>query len=337
MIPNGPLEGQRNFTWIRPQKRRPTEYENVTVGLQSDPERWLHVGWPLLFDDGRAPFTPNSTALRCTRWEDFRDPSQLWQRPYVARANREEQTLEAMIGEALRDGLAGAMNPVWRDVVIGKYYAAWPFVEYGECLALCYAVREALAETITFATAFEASDKTRHGQDIVHLLFELQEAFPGFSDAAARPAWLGEQTLQPLREMVERIVALRDWAEILVAINLVLEPLVGELFKTEFLARNAARHGDPVTPMILAGARRDSRRHLETTQELVRLALADPEHGAENKKILKQWMHTWQPRSETAALALRPIFDVSGIHAEPFEPCIERVRLHQKQIIQLDV
>ena len=26
------------------------------------------------------------------------------------------------------------MNPFWRDVVIGKYYAAWPFVEYGECL-----------------------------------------------------------------------------------------------------------------------------------------------------------------------------------------------------------
>ena len=64
---------------------------------------------------------------------------------------------------------------------------------------LCYAVREAAAETITFATAFEASDKTLATRTS-HLLFELQEAFPAFSDAGARPAWLGEETLQPLRK-----------------------------------------------------------------------------------------------------------------------------------------
>jgi methane monooxygenase component A beta chain/propane monooxygenase small subunit len=170
VTPHGPLDGHRTFTWFTPQKKRPTEYEVTTVGLHSDPERWLQVGWPVVFDNGRPPFTPDSTALRCQRWEDFRDPSGLWQRPYVARLNREEQTLETLTGEALKDGLARAMNPVWRDQVIGRYYAAWPFVEYGLCLALCYAVREALAETITFAVAFEASEdptRARHRSSVV--------------------------------------------------------------------------------------------------------------------------------------------------------------------------
>jgi Methane/Phenol/Alkene Hydroxylase len=332
--PQGPLEGHRSFTWFRPQKRRPTEYESNTVGLQSGSSGWLHVGWPLRFDDGRPPFTTASTALRCSHWQDFRDPSQLWQRPYVARLNREEQTLDTLTGEALRNGLAQAMNPAWRDQVLGKYYAAWPFVEYGECLALCYAVREALADTITFAVAFEASDKMRHHQDIVHLIFELQEAFPGFTDAAARPAWLNDPVFSPLRENVERIVALKDWAEILVAINLVLEPLVGELFKTELLARNAARNGDPVTPMLLAGARRDSRRHRETTQELVRLVNADPEHGRENQQTLRDWLKRWQPLSERAALALRPVFESAGIAAEPWEACWDRVGAQEQSIVK---
>jgi methane monooxygenase component A beta chain/propane monooxygenase small subunit len=335
VTPRGPLEGHRTFTWFTPQKKRPTEYEATTVGLYSDPERWLQVGWPVLFDDGRPPFTPDSTALRCQRWEDFRDPSRLWQRPYVARLNREEQTLETLTGEALKDGLAQAMNPVWRDQVIGRYYAAWPFVEYGQCLALCYAVREALAETITFAVAFEASDKTRHGQDIVHLLFELKDAFPAFSDAGARSAWMDDAALTPLRENVERIVACRDWGEILFAINLVLEPLAGELFKTELLGRNASRNGDPVTPMILAGIRRDGRRHAETIQELVRLSCADARHGAENKKIVQDWVTRWRPLSETAARALRPIFELPGIVAEPFEPCYERVDARQRSLVQL--
>jgi methane monooxygenase component A beta chain/propane monooxygenase small subunit len=332
--PHGPLEGHRAFLWIKAQKKRPTEYETTTVGLQSDPARWLHVGWPLLFDDGRPPFTPASTALRCERWEDFRDPSQLWQRPYVARTNREEQTLETLTGETLKNGFAQAMNPTWRDRVIGKYYAAWPFVEYGQYLALCYAVREALAETITFATVFEACDKARHGQDIVHLLFELAEAFPGFTDKEARAAWMSDSVLVTLRECVERLVACRDWGEILFALNLVLEPLAGELFKSEFLGRNASRNGDPVTPMILAGVRRDSRRHTETAQEFLRLVLADARYGGDNQRIVQGWLSGWRPLAERAAAAMRPLFETPGIIVEPFELCFARVVANQRALTQ---
>ena len=59
-----PLEGHRGFTWFKPQKQRPTEYESYTVGLQSSPKQWLHVGWPCRFEDGREPFSEASTALR---------------------------------------------------------------------------------------------------------------------------------------------------------------------------------------------------------------------------------------------------------------------------------
>lgn len=327
------LEGHRAFTWFKPQKQRPTEYESYTVGLQSSPERWLHVGWPFRFDDGREPFSEATTALRCTSWQDYRDPAQSWQRPYVARVNREEQTLDTLTQEALRDGLARGMNPRWRDEVLGTYYAAWPFVEYGQVLALCYGVREALAETLTFALAFQASDKMRHNQDIVHLLFELAEAFPGFSDAAARPAWLADPALVPLRENIERIVACDDWAEIVVALSLVLEPLTGELFKTELVARNASRNGDPVTPMILAGVRRDSRRHLEAAKALVRLVCMDARHGEENRQVLRGWLERWTPLSERAAAALRTVFELEGIAVDPFEDCFERVRASQRTLV----
>ena len=328
-----PLEGHRGFTWFKPQKQRPTEYESYTVGLQSSPERWLHVGWPCRFEDGREPFSEASTALRCANWQDYRDPAHVWQRPYVARVNREEQTLDTLTQEALRAGLAGCMNPRWRDEVLGKYYAAWPFVEYGQTLALCYAVREALAETLTFALAFQASDKMKHNQDIVHVLFELAEAFPGFSDASARPAWMSDAALVPLRENIERIVACDDWAEVMVAINLVLEPLAGELFKTEFLARSASRNGDPVTPMLLAGVRRDSRRHLEATKALVRLVCADAQHAETNRTVLRGWLEHWTPLSERAAVALRSVFELEGITAEPFAPCFERVQTNQRALV----
>lgn len=105
-----------------------------------------------------------SNRLIPARWEDYRDPAQTWQRPYLVAADHEEQALARLVPDALTSGLAGEINPAWLDEVLGRYYAAWPYAEYGLFLALCYAVREALADTVEFAIAFQASDRMRHLQ-----------------------------------------------------------------------------------------------------------------------------------------------------------------------------
>src|SRR5271163_5055022 len=134
------FSGHRRFVWFESARRRPTEYESYTVGQQSSPEQWLDVGWPLRFDNGRAPFIPESTALRCVDWGSYRDPTQTWQRPYVSSHNAQEMALAALVPAALSGGLAESIAPAWRNEILAKYYAAWPFVEYGEFLCLCYSV-----------------------------------------------------------------------------------------------------------------------------------------------------------------------------------------------------
>jgi methane monooxygenase component A beta chain/propane monooxygenase small subunit len=325
------LDGNRRFAWFEPAKKNaPSEYENYTLGQQSSPERLLHVDWPVRFDDGRAPFTESSTAIRCTNWEAYRDPAQTWQRPYVAGINHEQQTLGRLLESALGDDVAASINPVWSREVLGKYFAAWPFVEYGQFLALCYAVREALAETITFALAFEAADKMRYSQNIVGLILQLGESLPGYSDAEARNAWMNDPVLVPLRENVELIFSSNDWMEIVVAIDLVLEPIAGALVKSEFLARNASYNGDPATPLILASERADARRHLDGALALVAMVCADATHGADNRALVQSWLNKWTPITERAAHALKGLFEIKGITAAPFAPCLERVRVHQR-------
>ena len=114
--------------------------------------------------------------------------------------------------------------------------------------------------------------------------------------------------LVPARENIERIVSCRDWFETVVAVNLVFEPMVGRLMKTELLARNAPRHGDAVTPLVLASANADIERHRAATAELVRLVLADPSHGDGNRLVLAGWLDTWTAESIRAAEALAPLF-----------------------------
>lgn len=226
---------------------------------------------------------------------------------------------------------AGTVSPAWRDVVLGKYYAAWPFVEYGQFLCLSYTVRESLADTLTFSLAFQTTDKLRHCQDIVHHLMSLAEVEPTFSDAGARAAWMTDPLLTPLRELIERIHSLRDWAEILVALNLVLEPLVGACFKNELLSRVAPLNGDAVTPMLVASARLDTQRHDAFTGALVRLLLADPAHGESNRQLLNAWLRRWTPSARDVARGLQPLFEAPGLVALPFAPAFERVVARQAE------
>jgi hypothetical protein len=131
--------------------------------------------------------------------------------------------------------------------------------------------------------------------------------------------------LVPTREAVEHIFSAKDWMEVIVAINLVFEPLVGDLMKTEFLARSASRNGDPVTPMILAGTRRNTDRHLKATTALIRMLVADPVHGAENRRIVSGWVDTWTPTMTAAAMAYRPLFGLEGIDAPDFDEALANV------------
>ncbi|KWW99075.1 hypothetical protein TH66_05105 [Carbonactinospora thermoautotrophica] len=325
--------GHRKFVWFTPQRRNPTEYELYTVGQQSSPKQWLHVDWPIRFDDGREPYTEDSTALRATDWEGYRDPTRTWYRPYVVSQCQVERTLDRLVPAQLEDAGTTEMNPAWARQALGTYYMAWPFVEYGLFLGLCYAVGEALSDTVEFMLAFQAADRMRHVQDIVHLSFDLEDSVEGFTDTQARQAWMEDPVLVPTRENVERIIAAHDWGEIVVAINLVFEPLVGELVKDRFFARNAVYNGDPATPTILGTVRDDRRRHREATSELMRFLFDDEKHGAANREIVQQWIDHWTPFSERAARSLRGLFEIEGITAQPFDSAWESVTKNHADLL----
>ena len=117
-----PFEGHRTFAWFTPRRRAATEYELYTVGQQSNPGQWLHVGWPIRFDDGREPYTASSTASGAVTGPATAIPPGFRQRPYVAAANHTEQALARLIPAELSAGLG--IDADWLDPVLSRYYAA---------------------------------------------------------------------------------------------------------------------------------------------------------------------------------------------------------------------
>ena len=100
------------FRYFEPAKRRASQYEEVTVHTQWDPENFATQGWFNRDAQGRGSWSDDSTALRAENWWVYRDPNQEWFRPFV---NRQAAMGDAVVqrgnpadGKALYFALSGA-------------------------------------------------------------------------------------------------------------------------------------------------------------------------------------------------------------------------------------
>lgn len=295
----------RDLTYIKSTRRRLSDYEAVTVYTQPGPGAWDKEGWFLRTPEGRPAWVDESTKLSHPHWWDFRDPAAQWQRTYVRMQAEQERSIERITEDAAATGALAAMDPGWVRDVLGVHYRVWSYLEYGLFRAFAVAQREALSDTLGNALCFEGFDRTRHAQAIVLYLMDLEAAIDGFVDHGAKQHWIDDACYQPAREIVERLIAFDDWAELAVVTNLIFDPLVTEIGVSQLVRRLAPFHGDFVTPMIVTTTERDRRRNQAWTEALVRLVTADGLDAADaNKAVIQGWLDEWTPPVRRAAHAM---------------------------------
>lgn len=327
-----PLSSRRNFAWYTPAERFPTEYEDLTVHLQSSPIHYAFQGWPVRFEDGRDPVNEGSTRVRSSDWYAYRDPSQTIQRQYVENANAVERALEQTTAGARAAGLLRAIEPRWIEC-LEQHLMTYPFVENGLFLALCHAQREALSDTVTLSIVFSAADHLRHLQDLVHHAHALAGELPAFSDAIAGEMWKSAPAWQGARAAVEHIVACRDWVEVIVAAHMCFGPLFARLVEIEYFSRFASAHGDTVTPAIMATWTAEAMRTERWTGALLEHLVEDARHGAENRQIIRDWIRAWDQHALRAMAAFAPVFERATVQPVRFEDACARVLARRSALL----
>jgi hypothetical protein len=324
----------RDFTYIRPRKRRLSEYEAVTCYTQPDPEVFDKQGWYLRTAEGRTAWRKESTRLSHPHWFDFRDPAALWQRTYVRMQAEQERSLERAVEDAARGGAFRDFDPIWTREIVGGHYRVWSFFEYGLFRCFAQAQRETLSDTLGNVYCFAGVDRMRHAQAIVIYLMDLEDQIEGFRDVAAKERWLSDPIYQPMRRLTEELMAIDDWAELPVAVHLAVDPILSEVGASEIVRRHGAFHGDTVSPQVVATTERDRRRNLEWTQELVRM-VTDPKVPAAgaNRELVKGWIAQWTPRALAATEALAPIYERIPNRRGSFGEAVARAREAQAAIV----
>lgn len=316
----------RSFNYFRPKGRQASVYEDVTVDVQPDPGRYLLQGWLYAFADGTEGYDPRWTKMKSSDWHVFRDPNEQWHRTFYIREANAVRQIQQTLAMARTQNSYASWDKSWVKAV-QTHVSASMHPEYGLGMhVFTPAQRDAPSNMINNAICVNGMDKLRLSQDIALYNLELTDRIPGFDGAAHKVTWKDDPVWFGTRENVERITAAPDWAEQTFVTNAIYEPLVGELFRSQFVLQFAAPHGDFVTPVIFGLAEYDYERNLSYTIDLFKLLVDDEAHGTENRRIISEWLTHWTPFSVAAARQLQPIWSQTRIKVHRFEDAYEAAK-----------
>jgi propane monooxygenase small subunit len=143
-----------------------------------------------------------------------------------------------------------------------------------------------------------------------------------FSGELEDPTWQG------VRHAVEAIMGATDYLEQYFAINVVFEPLVGELVRSGFFIPVGSANKDSMTPSVISAAEADYERNLANTVDLVYLLANDAKYASENRALFQRWLSKHAELGDKAANALQPLW--SRPHAKPVSFQDARSKSHER-------
>jgi propane monooxygenase small subunit len=325
----------RSYNYFEPKGRRASRYEDVTVDVQPDPERWLSQSWLYGWPNGDLGYDPRWTRIRTSDWHRFRDPNEEWERTIYINNSNSIRQVQHNIEFAKSENVFEDWNKSWIPI-ISKHLSAWAHADYGLGMYVFMpAQRAGMTNMHNNAISVNSMHKLRTAQDIMLYNMELTDLFPSeFGGEVHQEIWLNDPAWQGVRENVERLMNATDWVQLCFASNIVFEPLVGELLRRQFITRFAPLHNDFLTPAVMSVSQREfADRDLVYTLEMMKDFLGDETHGEANRQVMQEWLAEWVPYSVRAAKGLEPIWSEPEVQPISFEDSFGRVRSRFEGIV----
>jgi propane 2-monooxygenase small subunit len=314
---NFPGSDSRQYNYYEPKGRRATHYEDVTVDVQPDPERYLLQDWIISFGDGTSTYSKDWTSIKSSDWHTYRAPDQEWERTHYQRQSTICGMVKNVVDNARRAGAPKRFDPAWVKV-LQDHLGAYKHAEYGLGTALMHAQRYGYTQMVNNAILTNSSYKLRLAQDLTLYIGEIALDIDGFDVDAGKRNWLENPLWQKARELVESARGAGDFLEQYFIVNVMFEPLVGELFRSGFVMQVAAAQNDYSSPSVISAAEADYERNLANTVELFAMLVRDPAHGEANRHVLRGWFDKYSPIATQAALDLQPIWSQPRVKAAQF-------------------
>ena len=344
--------GARRYNYYKPAKRKQTHYEDVTVDVQPDPRHYLSQGWIYGFANGEAGYPLNWTKLKAWGvdkpepqngvgtgsqhvqewpahgWHEFRDPNEEWEMTFYRYNANVVRQVNQNIENARQAKAFEQWTPNWRQFV-ERSVGAWMHIEHILGLYVFAACnRSGPTNMHNTAMVVNSMHKIRFAQDLALYNLTLTEEIEGFDGTAHLDAWNNDAEWQGIRKVTEALTAIDDdWGESVFATNVVFEPLLGELFRSNLVQQAAAGNGDFVTPTVMGAGEFDyAQRDLRWTQACFGPLVQDKEFAEHNRALMQGWLSNWVSQALTAARTMQPLWSQPDAKPPRFEDALDRAK-----------
>lgn len=280
---------QKTYWHLLPQKRMPSEYEIVTSKLLC----YTGEGFTGKRFELDVPLQPwyrqyqQESPFSCSSWEKFRDPRETTYTKYTELQREKEVFVDGILEEIEATGYDKELLPSWLPM-LSRLFAPLRYPFHGFQMLAAYVGHTAPSGRIAIVAALQAGDEMRRVQRIAYRVRQLQLAFPGFAEDS-KAVWQEDAAWQPLREAIEKLLTAFDWGESFAGLNLVMKPLIDELFM-KHLSDLALERGDYLLGQIFYSLNEDCKWHRQWSQALVQVAIED---SPNNVNVLQRWVNTW--------------------------------------------
>jgi propane 2-monooxygenase small subunit len=326
-----PGSDSRKYNYFEPKGRKASHYEDMTVDVQPDPERYLLQDWIISFPDGTPTYSKDWTAAKSSNWHKFRAVDQEWERTHYQRQSTICGMVQNTIENGRKSGAPARFDKAWVKI-LQNHLGAYKHAEFGLGTSTMQAQRYGYTQMVNNAILTNSSYKLRFAQDITLYLSEIGLDIEGFDNTEGKKHWLEDPIWQATRRSIESVMGSDDYLEQYFATNVVFEPLVGELFRSGFLMQAASAQNDFITPAVVSAAEADYERNLANTVELYHILCTDPEHGKHNVALFDKWLAKHADLAIDAANHLQPIWSQPRVKVASFADALARAKNRVKGI-----
>jgi phenol hydroxylase P1 protein len=271
-----------------------SRYLEATIGIQSETNFHYQPVW----SKDRAIFDKRRTAIVMEDWYRLLDPRQYYYGAWTIARSRQQEGAERNFAFVEKRALLATMPADVRDRIV-HLLLPLRHIEYAANLNNCYISAYGYGVSVTQATMMCAMDRLGIAQYITRIGLVIDAGADG-ALKTAKAAWQGDPDWQPMRALSENMLVTKDWFELFVAQNVVLDgmlyPLVYQSFATELYAA-----GHTGFAMLTEFMSEWYDEHVRWTDHVMKVAAAQ---SPENRAQLDQWVQHYQP---LVAAALLPV------------------------------
>jgi phenol hydroxylase P1 protein len=270
-----------------------TRYQEGTLDIQATHNFHYRPTW----DPDHEIFDPRRTKLVMKDWYAFKDPRQFYYGTYTSARAKQQETMESNFDFVESRGMAASMPDAVRqmavDVLLPLRHLAW-----GGNMNSAFICAYGYGTAISQPHIYQAMDHLGIAQYLTRLgLVIADEA----ALAQAKQQWLHDAKWQGLRKYVEDTFVEKDWFELFVAQNLVLDGLLYPLVYGEIIDGDLMMRGGSPVAMMTQFMTDWATETAKWCDAQIKTAAAE---SPENKALVTQWTQKWLPR---AVEALTPL------------------------------